>query len=118
MRRIKKRKKTPKTLRYKRKSEESKKRMLKGISLLVSTTLIIIFFFGDHGVYQLIKINLERKKTQKLISELRVELQSLETEKQLLEQNDEYLLRLAREKYGMVLPGEKMFRVIEEKKDK
>ena len=29
--------------------------------------------------------------------------------------NDEYLIRLAREKYGMVMPGEKMFRVIEEK---
>jgi len=117
MRKIKKRKKTPKTLRYKRKTEESKKRILKGVTLLISTILIIIFFFGDHGVYQLIRINLERKKTQELIAELRVELQKLENEKQLLEHNDEYLLQLAREKYGMVLPGEKIFRVIEEKKD-
>ena len=38
----------------------------------------------------------------------------LENEKQNLKYNDEYLMRLAREKYGMVMPGEKMFRVIEE----
>ena len=76
--------------------------------------LVIIFFFGDHGIYQLIKINSERKRTQNLITELRLELQNLENEKQNLQHNDEYLMKLAREKYGMVMPGEKMFRVIEE----
>ena len=65
-------------------------------------------------IHQLIKINSERKKTQILIAELRLELQNLENEKQNLKYNDEYLMKLAREKYGMVMPGEKMFRVIEE----
>jgi len=113
MRRIKKRKKIPGTLRYRQKTAAAKKRILRGVVLLVSVILVIIFFFGDHGIYQLIKINSERKRTQDLIAELRLELQNLENEKQDLN-DDEYLMRLAREKYGMVMPGEKMFRVIEE----
>ena len=114
MRRVKKSKKTPRTLRYQQKTEAAKKRILQGVVLLVSIVLVIIFFFGDHGIYQLIKINSERKRTQDHIAELRLELQNLENEKQDLN-DDEYLMRLAREKYGMVMPGEKMFRVIEEK---
>ena len=115
MRRIKKRKKIPRTLRYRQKTSAAKKRILRGVVLLVSIILVIIFFFGDHGIYQLIKINSERKRTQNLITELRLEIQNLENKKQNLQHNDEYLMKLAREKYGMVLPGEKMFRVIEEK---
>ena len=115
MRRIKKRKKIPRTLRYRQKTATEKKRILRGVVLLVSVILVIIFFFGDHGIYQLIKINSERKRTQDFIAELRLELEKLDNEKQKLKYNDEYLMRLAREKYGMVMPGEKMFRVIEEK---
>ena len=114
MRRVKKSKKTPKTLRYQQKTESAKKRILRGVVLLVSIVLVIIFFFGDHGIYQLIKINSERKRTQDFIAELRLELEKLDNEKQKLKYNDEYLMKLAREKYGMVMPGEKMFRVIEE----
>ena len=117
MRRIKKRKKIPRTLRYRQKTAAEKKRILRGVVLLVSVILVIIFFFGDHGIYQLIKINAERKRTQDLIVELRLELEKLENEKQNLKYNDEHLMRLAREKYGMVMPGEKMFRVIEEETD-
>ena len=113
MRRIKKRKKIPGTLRYRQKTTAAKKRILRGVVLLVSIILVIIFFFGDHGIYQLIKINSERKRTQTLIAEYRLELQNLENEKQNLQHNDEYLMKLAREKYGLVKPGEKMFRVIE-----
>jgi|TARA_Y100000031_G_C8191835_1_gene371765 cell division protein FtsB len=115
MRRINKSKKTPVTLRYRQKTAETKKRILRGVALLVGITLVIIFFFGDHGIYQLVKINSERERTQKLIAELRLELQDLEDEKNNLKYNDDYLMRLAREKYGMVMPGEKMFKVIEKK---
>ena len=114
MRKIKKRKKIPNTLRYRQKTSAAKKRILRGVVLLVSIILVIIFFFGDHGIYQLIKINSERKRTQDLIAELRLELQNLEIKKQNLKYDDEYLMKLAREKYGMVMPGEKIFRVIEE----
>ena len=117
MRQNKKPKKNPRTLRYRQKNTATKKRVLRGIVLLASVILVIIFFFGDHGIYQLIKINSERKRTQNLITELRLELQNLENEKQNLQHNDEYLMKLAREKYGMVMPGEKMFRVIEEKSE-
>ena len=84
MRRIKKRKKIPGTLRYRQKTAAEKKRILRGVVLLVSVILVIIFFFGDHGIYQLIKINAERKRTQDFIAELRLELEKLENEKQNL----------------------------------
>ena len=106
-------KKTPKTLRYKQIKKSKKNRILKGVSILIFSTLIIIFFLGDHGVYQLIKKNREREKTLNLIAKLRIKKESLEKEKYNLENNDDYLIKLAREKYRMVLPGEKMFKVIE-----
>ena len=118
MRRIKKSKKTPITLRYRQKTAAAKKRILRGVVLLVGVILVIIFFFGDHGIYQLIKINSERKRTQEFIAEMRLKLQNLEKEKHNLKYNDEHLMRLAREKYGMVLPGEKMFKVIEKETEK
>jgi len=117
MRRTNKKKKSPKTLRYRQRTTANKNRILKGIALFVSAVLIIIFFFGDHGIYQLLKINSERKATQKLIAELRIEKKRLEEEKYKLEHNDEYLMKLAREKYRMVLPGEKMFKVIENEEE-
>ena len=105
---------------YKRKIKSSKsksisilqKKIFKGIVLLISFSLTIIFIFGDHGILKLYRIKNERKIIQKEISELRIQKEILKDEKVKLESDLNYIEKIAREKYKMVKPGEKIFKVL------
>ena len=77
---------------------------------------MIVFLFGDHGLYQLYKIKSQRKVTQKRIEELKTEILLLGNEKKRLQTDLDYIERLAREKYRMAKTGEKVFKVIPKKK--
>jgi cell division protein FtsB len=92
---------------------EAQRKFFRAIILFGVSFLIIIFLFGDHGVYQLYKIKSQRKATQKRIEELKTELALLENEKNRLETDLDYIERLAREKYRMAKTGEKVFKVIQ-----
>ena len=81
-----------------------------------AVALLIIFFFGDHGLYQLYTLKTERAQIQKQINSLRKEKIALESEKTKLKSDYKYIEELAREKYRMAKKGEKVFKVIEEKK--
>ena len=89
------------------------KQLFKGIVFLIFFSLSIIFIFGDHGVLKLYKIKNERKVIQKKITELREEREYLKNEKSRIENDLGYLEKIAREKYKMVKPGEKIFKVID-----
>ncbi len=73
---------------------------------------MIVFLFGDHGLYQLYKIKSQRKVTQKRIEELKTEILLLGNEKKRLQTDLDYIERFAREKYRMAKTGEKVFKVI------
>ncbi|MFC1527398.1 septum formation initiator family protein [Candidatus Neomarinimicrobiota bacterium] len=92
---------------------EAQRKFFRTIILLGVSFLVIIFLFGDHGIYQLYKIKTQRKATQQRIEELKTELALLENEKNRLETDLDYIERLAREKYRMAKTGEKVFKVIE-----
>ncbi len=77
--------------------------------------LVIIFIFGDHGLFQLYKLKKERKEVQEHITQLRENREILVAEKNRLENDLEYIEKLAREKYRMAKPGEKVFKVIPKK---
>ena len=79
---------------------------------------MIVFLFGDHGLYQLYKIKSQRKATQKRIKELKTEITLLENEKNRLQTDLDYIERLAREKYRMAKKGEKVFKVIPRENNK
>ena len=81
-----------------------------------AVALLIIFFFGDHGLYQLYTLKTERDQIQKQINSLREEKIALEGEKTKLKSDYKYIEELAREKYRMAKKGEKVFKVIEKKK--
>ena len=97
---------------------EAQRKFFRAIILLVVSFLIIIFLFGNHGIYQLYKIKAQRKITQKRIEELKTERVLLENEKNRLETDLDYIERLAREKYRMAKRGEKVFKVIPKDKKK
>ena len=103
---------TLKTSRRKQYIAEAQRKFFRTIILLGVSFLIIIFLIGDHGIYQLYKINAQRKITQKRIEELKTERVLLENEKNRLETDLDYIERLAREKYRMAKKGEKVFKVI------
>ena len=75
---------------------------------------MIVFVFGDHGIFQLYKLRKERENIQMHITELRRNRELLTTEKNRLENDLNYIEELAREKYRMAKPGEKVFKVITE----
>ncbi len=92
------------------------KRVIRAILVMGAVALLIIFFFGDHGLYQLYSLKQERAHIQERINELRKEKLTLEGEKTKLKTDYKYIEELAREKYRMAKKGEKVFKVIEKKK--
>ena len=80
--------------------------------ILGAIVLLIIFFFGDHGVYQLYRLREEKAEIQQSIVQLREEKIRLESEKTRLETDYKYIEQLARERYRMAKPGEKVFKVV------
>ena len=92
------------------------KSFLRGAILLFVAALLIIFVFGDHGLFQLYKLKKERAEIQLYISQLRKDRETLSTEKNSLENDFKYIEKLAREKYRMAKPGEKVFKVLPKEK--
>ena len=97
---------------------ETQKKLIRGVLFLIAITLLIVFIFGDHGVFQLYKLKRERAEIQKHISQLRENREILISEKNRLENDLEYIEKLAREKYRMAKPGEKVFKVIPKESNK
>lgn len=91
---------------------DTQRKFFRGIILFIISFLMIIFLFGDHGLYQLYKIKSQRTVTQKRIEELKTEIVLLGNEKKRLQTDLDYIERLAREKYRMAKAGEKVFKVI------
>ena len=56
--------------------------------------LVLIFVFGDHGLFQLYKLKKERILIQNHISQLRKEREELKKEKNMLENNLDYIENL------------------------
>ena len=90
----------------------TQKQFIQGLVFLICTSLIIIFIFGDHGLIKLYKIKKQRKKVQNQITQLREERENRKEEKNKIENDLDYIEKIAREKYKMVKPGEKIFKVV------
>ena len=91
----------------------TKKQFIQGLVFLICMSLIIIFIFGDHGLIKLYKIKSQRKKVQSHITQLGEEREKRKEEKNKIENDLDYIEKVAREKYKMVKPGEKIFKVVE-----
>ena len=92
------------------------RRIIRTILLIGAIFLVIIFFLGDHGLYQLYTLKKERAQIQNQINILRKEKIELENEKVRLQSDYKYIEELAREKYRMAKKGEKVFKVIDQEK--
>ena len=96
---------------------ETQRQFVRGVLFLIGVTLLIIFIFGDHGLFQLYKLKQERKQVQIHITQLRENRENLIAEKNRLENDLDYIEKLARERFKMAKTGEKVFKVVPKKKN-
>jgi len=97
---------------------ETQRQFVRGVLFLIGVTLLIIFIFGDHGLFQFYKLKRERKQVQIHITQLRENREKLIAEKNRLENDLDYIEKLARERFKMAKTGEKVFKVIPKKESK
>jgi len=97
--------------------DETQRKLVKGSLALIGIAMVLTFLFGDHGLFQLYKLKKEKKKMQKHITKSRENREELISEKHRLENDMKYIEKLAREKYRMAKPGEKVFKVIDSNKN-
>ena len=96
--------------------DETQKKLVRGALSLIGILMALTFIFGDHGLLQLYKLKKEKNKIQNHITNFREKKEKLVSEKHRLENDIDYIEKLAREKYRMAKPGEKVFKVIDSNK--
>tara|TARA_Y100000768_G_C23367716_1_gene402766 strand:- start:177 stop:500 length:324 start_codon:yes stop_codon:yes gene_type:complete len=90
-----------------------RRQLIRGILSIIGISLMIIFIFGNHGVIELYQLSKKRQQIQKEIVLLRQQKIDLEKEKSLLKNDKKHIEKLAREKYRMAKPNERIFKVID-----
>jgi cell division protein FtsB len=83
------------------------------IVIVVSIFAYLFFFTGSHNLIQLFKSNQEKKELIRKINEETRRKSHLDSIKYKLENDPEYIEKIAREKYNMKKKGEKIYKVIE-----
>tara|TARA_A100001015_G_scaffold57639_1_gene63423 strand:- start:223 stop:546 length:324 start_codon:yes stop_codon:yes gene_type:complete len=94
-------------------SNKLQRQLIRGVLTIIGISLIIIFIFGNHGVIELYQLSKRRQQIQEEIVHLRQQKINLEREKSLLKNDKKHIEKLAREKYRMAKPNERIFKVIE-----
>ena len=70
------------------------------------------------GIIKWYQLRQERHQIQAEIDQLIIKEKNLTAELDRLENDDEYIKKIARERFHMVKPGEKVFRVVDRRKVK
>tara|TARA_Y100001970_G_scaffold43085_1_gene53670 strand:+ start:150 stop:440 length:291 start_codon:yes stop_codon:yes gene_type:complete len=76
---------------------------------------LILFVFNDLGLMNLYKLNQKKKNMRLDIDNLIVKEKKLIDEIENLTHNDDYIKKIARSKFHLVKPGEKIYKVIDRK---
>ena len=79
---------------------------------------VILLLFNDMGIIKWYELRQERNYLQMKIDQILLKEQKLAEELKLLENNEDYIKKIARERFYMVKPGEKVFRVVDRRKVK
>ena len=98
------------------KKRQKKKNKLKTYFLLTIFLSGVVFLFTiDFGVIKLINLKKERNNLQFEIEQLLTQQITIREEIKKLKYDTSYVEKIARERFLMVKPGEKVFKVIESK---
>ena len=75
---------------------------------------ISLLLFSDRGLINLWSLKKEKLDIQHEINDLRNQIALLEKEEEKLKFDEKYIEKIAREKFKMVKPGERVFKVNDE----
>ena len=75
---------------------------------------ISLKLFSDRGLINLWSLKKEKLEIQNEINNLRNQIALLEKEEEKLKFDEKYIEKIAREKFKMVKPGERVFKVSEQ----
>ncbi len=78
----------------------------------------MLLLFSDMGIVKWYQLRQERHKMQIEIDLLINKEKDLTAELDRLENDDDYIKKIARERFHMIKPGEKIFRVVDKRKVK
>ena len=85
---------------------------------LLMVTIVVgcisLLLFSDRGLINLWSFKKEKLEIQNEINDLRNQIAMLEKEEEKLKFDEKYIEKIAREKFKMVRPGERVFKVKEE----
>ena len=84
------------------------------LMVLIVVGCLSLIFFSDRGLINLWSLKKEKLEIQKDINSLRNQIVMLEKEEEKLKFDEKHIERIAREKFKMVKPGERVFKVVEE----
>ena len=82
---------------------------------LLMVTIILgcvaLLLFSDRGLINLWSLKKEKLEIQNEINNLRNQIALLEKEEEKLKFDEKYIEKIAREKFKMVKPGERVFKI-------
>lgn len=85
---------------------------------LLMVTIILgcvaLLLFSDRGLINLWSLKKEKLEIQNEINNLRNQIALLEKEEEKLKFDEKYIEKIAREKFKMVKPGERVFKITDE----
>ena len=101
--------------RNKKKSIFQNRNMIFPIILVLG---IMLLLFNDMVIVKWYQLRQERNQIQEEINRLILKEKDFTAELDRLENEEEYIKKIAREHFHMVKPGEKVFRVVDKRKVK
>lgn len=95
-----------------RKFVRNKRAML---GLLIGVPLLLFVLFGSRGVVQRVRLQNEKTELEAKVEQAEQETKRLQAESKALDGDKKAIEKVAREKYGMVREGEKVYKVNRDK---
>tara|TARA_Y100000996_G_scaffold300233_1_gene237974 strand:+ start:466 stop:780 length:315 start_codon:yes stop_codon:yes gene_type:complete len=83
---------------------------------LIFSLFIMILLVNEFGLIKLFDLKKQKQNLEQEIAFLNKQESNLRNTIYQLQHDQEYIEKIARERYMMVLPGEKVYRIIREKK--
>ena len=81
------------------------------LMVIIIVGCISLLVFSDRGLINLWSLKKEKLGIQNQINDLRNQIALLEKEEEKLKFDEKYIEKIAREKFKMVKPGERVFKV-------
>lgn len=84
----------------------------KFLFFLVIATLLYAFVFGDAGVIRVLSLHKEKTALAQQVAELDANITELEADIERIKTDPFMMEKLGREKYGLVYPGDRVYKII------